>query len=234
MWSCKKKLWCITWIFSFVQIKERIRGLCCVNTNPVSLKLLFRLQLSVMKHLIRIIYFKNSYLKLLRSRSIIQRYSTASIVPSSLFYICTYWTVLRKERWIAATTLIQKCSKFQFWKVDGAFCMCCINMVLLAWVQRILVWFWSHSRKCSSPSEPDTDLWKSRSHSEELLQSIGSASSVESFVLEGMLKTLGNTEAQKWPQIHPFFLQLFLHNYATFCCKGRGKLKNQIIKLKWL
>ncbi|XP_015269071.1 PREDICTED: rho guanine nucleotide exchange factor 28 [Gekko japonicus] len=42
----------------------------------------------------------------------------------------------------------------------------------------------SLERKCSSPLEPDTDLWRSRSHSEELLQSIGSASSVESFVLE--------------------------------------------------
>ncbi|XP_060091793.1 rho guanine nucleotide exchange factor 28 [Heteronotia binoei] len=42
----------------------------------------------------------------------------------------------------------------------------------------------SLERKCSSPLEPDTDLWRARSHSEELLQSIGSASSVESFVLE--------------------------------------------------
>ncbi|XP_077203533.1 rho guanine nucleotide exchange factor 28 isoform X2 [Paroedura picta] len=42
----------------------------------------------------------------------------------------------------------------------------------------------SLERKCSSPLETDTDLLRSRSHSEELLQSIGSASSVESFVLE--------------------------------------------------
>ncbi|XP_048360255.1 rho guanine nucleotide exchange factor 28 isoform X2 [Sphaerodactylus townsendi] len=39
-------------------------------------------------------------------------------------------------------------------------------------------------RKCSSPLEPDIDPWRSRSHSEELLQSIGSASSVESVLME--------------------------------------------------
>ncbi|XP_054842768.1 rho guanine nucleotide exchange factor 28 isoform X1 [Eublepharis macularius] len=42
----------------------------------------------------------------------------------------------------------------------------------------------SLERKCSSPLEPDTDPWRFKSHSEELLQSIGSASSVESFVIE--------------------------------------------------
>ncbi|XP_062983999.1 rho guanine nucleotide exchange factor 28 isoform X2 [Elgaria multicarinata webbii] len=41
-------------------------------------------------------------------------------------------------------------------------------------------------RKCVSPLEPDTDTtsWRSRSHSEELLQSIGTASSVDSFIIE--------------------------------------------------
>nr|XP_056704998.1 rho guanine nucleotide exchange factor 28 [Euleptes europaea] len=42
----------------------------------------------------------------------------------------------------------------------------------------------SLERKCSSPLESDTDPWRSRSHSEELLQSIGNASSVESFVID--------------------------------------------------
>ncbi|KAJ7335847.1 hypothetical protein JRQ81_013788, partial [Phrynocephalus forsythii] len=44
----------------------------------------------------------------------------------------------------------------------------------------------SFERKCVPPLDPETDAsgWRSRSHSEELLQSIGSMSSVDSFMIE--------------------------------------------------
>ncbi|XP_072848742.2 rho guanine nucleotide exchange factor 28 isoform X2 [Pogona vitticeps] len=44
----------------------------------------------------------------------------------------------------------------------------------------------SFERKCMPPLDPDSDAsgWRSRSHSEELLQSIGTTSSIDSFMIE--------------------------------------------------
>lgn len=42
-------------------------------------------------------------------------------------------------------------------------------------------------------SDADTSSWRSRSHSEELLQSIGTASSVDSFIIEGIWGTQCDT-----------------------------------------
>ncbi|XP_061476988.1 rho guanine nucleotide exchange factor 28 isoform X2 [Rhineura floridana] len=75
-------------------------------------------------------------------------------------------------------------------------------------------------RKCMSPLEPDSDTssWRSRSHSEELLQSIGTASSVDSFIIED------DVDAPLWSDLNSDALEFEAESWRlvvdpSFCNK---------------
>ncbi|XP_053147245.1 rho guanine nucleotide exchange factor 28 isoform X2 [Hemicordylus capensis] len=78
----------------------------------------------------------------------------------------------------------------------------------------------SSERKSMSSSEPDTDTssWRSRSHSEELLQSIGTAASVDSFVIED------DVDASLWNELSTDALEFEAESWSlvvdpSFCSK---------------
>lgn len=71
-----------------------------------------------------------------------------------------------------------------------------------------------------SSLEPDTNSssWRSRSHSEELLQTFGSASSVDSFIIEGKLGNMtlltNNIELPHIKKIKGIGVHVMMRNMA--------------------
>uniref|UniRef100_A0A670JTJ5 Rho guanine nucleotide exchange factor 28 n=1 Tax=Podarcis muralis TaxID=64176 RepID=A0A670JTJ5_PODMU len=85
----------------------------------------------------------------------------------------------------------------------------------------------SFERKSMSPleSDADTSSWRSRSHSEELLQSIGTASSVDSFIIED------DVDASLWSDLSTDALEFEAESWSlvvdpSFC----NKQEKDIIK----
>lgn len=61
------------------------------------------------------------FANVLPHRSIIQRHPAACAVLNSSIFFTAHWTVCHKERSLAAISFfIQKCSKYQLWKVEGS------------------------------------------------------------------------------------------------------------------
>ncbi|XP_033019615.1 rho guanine nucleotide exchange factor 28 isoform X4 [Lacerta agilis] len=87
----------------------------------------------------------------------------------------------------------------------------------------------SFERKSMSPLEPDADTssWRSRSHSEELLQSIGTTSSVDSFIIEAT----DDVDASLWSDLSTDALEFEAESWSlvvdpSFC----NKQEKDIIK----
>lgn len=143
-----------------------------------------------------ILYIVKMSFYVLLHRFIVWRHFTAWDFLSASFVLCTHCICWEEGSLAAVPFLVQKCPWCQFWKVEDNYQMLNTSLSISRKTQQLNKCFWilfvclffpfCHRRSMPFPEQDsDASTWRTKSRSEEMLQALGTYSSMDSFVMEG-------------------------------------------------